>query len=419
VTLNSTVAAGDSITIDYYGVTNSSSASSASVSFTVGSAYTYSTNSVSLTSVPTSPVNVVPSDPTPGATANYTISGIAAPSGGITATTSAAAGGTIVLAFPSGTVLPGAVADYTLKDLTTPSSGGVYSGASGVSVSGTTVTLETQHTIAAGDNLQLTITGVINPTAASNTDAVGYTGVVAAAQQVTTVPTAAKTYANGALIKSGAQIDVVAGGYAFGIPNGTVFGKIKAMDKSSVVSGSFPTATTPAPGTLIHPVGTAGYWVVGTNGDVYQFSSMTQFKKDGYVASQVIPVPNTGGLTAGAGAPPTAATTMANGALVQFGTTIYEYAGGVPTGIQTPAQLASIQKMTGAMVVKGSGSTATAASASANGTLVKPLGKAGVWVSNSGTLYQFMSGSQFATDGYSFQYVLPVATEGSYTLSSL
>jgi flavoprotein len=108
VSLNSNVAAGDSITIDYYGVTNSSSASSASVSFTVGSsAYTYSTNSVSLTSVPTTPVNVVPSDATPGAAANYTISGIAAPSGGIAATTSSSSpGGTIVLTFPTGTVLP-------------------------------------------------------------------------------------------------------------------------------------------------------------------------------------------------------------------------------------------------------------------------------------------------------------------------
>jgi len=170
---------------------------------------------------------------------------------------------------------------------------------------------------------------------------------------------------------------------------------------------------------LINPVGTSGYWVVGTNGEIYQFSSMSQFMKDGYVASQVIPVPNAGGLTAGAGAPPNAAATMANGALVQFGSTIYEYAGGVPTGIQTPAQLASIQKMTGAMVVMGSGSTPTAATTSANGTLVQPLGKAGIWVSDGGTLYQFMTASQFMTYGYSFQYVLPVATLGTYMASSI
>lgn len=426
VTLNSNVAAGDSITIDYYGVSNSSTATSASATFTLGGSggYTFATNSVSLTSVPTSPVSVTLSDATPGAASNYTISGIAAPSGGITATTSTTSGGSIVLDFPSGTVLPGATADYTLKDLTSPSSSGVYgvtvgTGATGTSVAGLPqVTITTQNTIAAGDSLQLTITGVINPTAASNTDAVDYTGVVAAPQQVLTVPTATTTYPNGALIQSGGQIDVVAGGYAFGIPSPTVFGKIRAMDKSSVVAGSFPTASAPAPGALINPVGTSGYWVVGTNGDIYQFSSMSQFMKDGYITSQVIPVPSTGGLTAGAGAPPTAAMTMANGALVKFGSTIYEYAGGVATGIQNPTQLAAIQKVTGAMVVMGSGSTPTSASTSENGTLVQPLGKAGVWVNDNGTLYQFMSASQFTTDGYSFQYVLPVAMTGSYTLSS-
>lgn len=420
VTLNSNVSAGDSITVDYYGVTNSSSSSSASATFTLGSAYSFATNSVSLTSVPTSPVTVTLSDATPGAAANYTVSGIAAPSGGITATTSSATGGSIVLSFPVGTVLPGAAADYTLKDLTTSSSSGVYGVVVGTSsTSRPEVTITTQNTIAAGDDLQLTITGVINPTAASSTDAVNYTGVVAAPQQVTTVPSAAMTYPNGALIQSAGQIDVVAGGYAFGIPTPTVFGDIMKMDHSSVVSGTFPTATMPAPGTLINPVGTSGYWVVGTNGEIYQFSSMSQFMKDGYVASQVIPVPNAGGLTAGAGAPPTAAATMANGALVQFGSTIYEYAGGVATGIATPAELASIQKMTGAMVVMGSGSTPTNATASANGTLVQPLGHAGIWVSDGGTLYQFMSATQFMTDGYSFQYVLPVAMTGSYTLSSL
>jgi len=75
--------------------------------------------------------------------------------------------------------------------------------------------------------------------------------------------------------------------------------------------------------------------------------------------------------------------------------------------------------MTGAMVVMGSGSTPTAATTSANGTLVQPLGTAGIWVSNDGTLYQFMTASQFTSDGYSFQYVLPVAQLGTYATSSI
>jgi len=337
--------------------------------------------------------------------------------------TGGASGTPIHLVFPSGTVLPTAASDYTLADLTSSSSSGVYSVVYTSDDGEYGVTILPANNIASGDDLMITISGVTNPTTGSATDTMSYgsTALTAATQQAVsmTVPKATMTYPNGALIQSGGQIDVVAGGYAFGIPTPAVLNKIMMMDHSSVQSGTFPTATMPAPGTLINPVGTSGYWVVGTNGDIYQFSSMSQFKTDGYLASQVIPVPNAGGLTAGAGAPQNAAVTMANGALVQFGSTIYEYAGGVPTGIATPAELASIQKMTGAMVVMGSGSTPTAATTSANGTLVQPLGKAGIWVSDGGTLYQFMTASQFTSDGYSFQYVLPVAQLGTYTTSSI
>jgi hypothetical protein len=239
------------------------------------------------------------------------------------------------------------------------------------------------------------------------------------ASTLDTVPNAAITYPNGALIQSGQQIDVIAGGYAFGIPTPAMMNKITKADTSTVVTGTFPTTTTPTPGTLINPVGTPGYWVVGTNGEIYAFSSMSQFTSDGYLLSQVVPVPNTGGLVVHAGTPPTAAMTMANGALVQYGTTIYEYAGQVPTGIQTPAQLAEIQRITGAVVLKGSGTTPTAATTSANGTLVHPLGTDGIWVSDGHVLYQFTSPSQFTTDGYASRYVLPVATLGTYTKSAI
>ena len=427
ITLPSAAAEGNSVTLELFGVKNPDS-STAMLGLTVGTAtgatgassYSYASPAVSLTAASSSAnVVVTPSSEVPGASATYTVNGLAAAE----ALTGGASGTPIHLVFPSGTVLPTAVSDYTLTDLTSSSSSGVYSVTytSGDAEAG--VTILPANNIASGDDLMITISGVTNPPTASATDVMSYgnTALVAATQQAAavSVPTAATTYPNGALIQSGGQIDVVAGGHAFGIPSPTVFGKIRAMDKSGVVAGSFPTASAPAPGTLINPVGTSGYWVVGTNGEIYQFSSMSQFMKDGYITSQVIPVPNTGGLTAGAGAPPTAANTMANGSLVQFGSTIYEYAGGIATGIATPAQLAAIQKVTGAMVVMGSGSTPTSASTSANGTLVQPLGKAGVWVSNSGTLYQFMSASQFTTDGYSFQYVLPVAMTGSYTLSSI
>jgi hypothetical protein len=420
------VNAGQQVAITVFGV--SVTGSSGTNSYTVGvatgadSLTAYGTATEDFT-VASGNVPVVLSNTGLQASSNYTISGLEA-TAAIPADTNTVGNtfGTgnddyeLELAFPSKTSLPTSASDYTITDSTNSSGSGQVSG---VTVSGSDVYLTVANNIAENDVFSIAVDGAINPLQGSNIYSIQITGNVEAAAVSTTVPNATMTYPNGALIQSGGQIDVVAGGYAFGIPTPTVLNKIMMMEHSSVVSGTFPTATMPAPGTLINPVGTSGYWVVGTNGEIYQFSSMSQFMTDGYVASQVIPVPNAGGLTAGAGAPPKASVTMANGALVQFGSTIYEYAGGVPTGIATPAELASIQKMTGAMVVMGAGSTPTPANTSANGTLVQPLGKAGIWVSDGGTLYQFMTASQFTSDGYSFQYVLPVAQLGTYTTSSI
>jgi hypothetical protein len=414
-----TTVAGDKYQLVSYGATFSSSGSVA-VGLSTSKDTIPATQNVTVAAASSQPqIQVTLSDSQPGALSNWTVSNIEA-NGALTGGSSS---DTLTLT-STGAVFPSYGPDYSLTDSTTPSDS--FTNPPIINGGGTdSVTIELPNGLASGDVFSINVDGVINPSSVDiNDDATlassSSAGVIEAAQApVTTVPKATMTYPNGALIQSGGQIDVVAGGYAFGIPTPTVLGDIMKMDHSSVQSGTFPTATMPAPGTLINPVGTSGYWVVGTNGEIYQFSSMSQFMQEGYVASQVIPVPNAGGLTAGAGAPPKASTTMANGALVQFGSTIYEYAGGVPTGIQTPAQLASIQKMTGAMVVMGSGSTPTAAKTSANGTLVQPLGKAGIWVSDGGTLYQFMSASQFTNDGYSFQYVLPIATLGTYTPSSI
>ncbi len=412
-----TTVSGDKYELVSYGATFASSGSVSVGLYTTNDTIP-ATQNVSVAAASSAPqIQVTTSNSSPGALSNWTVSNVEAQ----TALTGGTVSDTLTLT-STGATFPSYGPDYTVTDLTTPSDS--FSNPSITGGGTDSVTIELPNGLAQGDKFTVSVNGVINPGTTVNDTldlaASSAAGTIeAAAAAVTAVPTATTTYPSGALIQSGGQIDVVAGGHAFGIPSPTVFGKIRAMDKSSVVAGSFPTASAPAPGTLINPVGTSGYWVVGTNGEIYQFSSMSQFMKDGYITSQVIPVPNTGGLTAGAGAPPTAANTMANGALVQFGSTIYEYAGGIATGIATPAQLAAIQKVTGAMVVMGSGSTPTSASTSANGTLVQPLGKAGVWVSNSGTLYQFMSASQFTTDGYSFQYVLPVAMTGSYTLSSI
>jgi len=226
--LNSNVASGDSITVDYYGV-KIPSASSEAVTTTVG-AYTSTSNTVNLASGPSSvPVQVILSNQNPGVDSTYTISGLAVPSGGIPAleTTSSDQIELLPTGGTSGsntTVLPTDPADYTLTDLTNGASSGVTM-VTPASSGG--VYIENTNALAAGDQLQITVNDVLNPSTASNTYTIQAENLVAATQTVTTtVPTAAMTYPNGALIQSGGQIDVVAGGYAFGIPTPAVLNKI-------------------------------------------------------------------------------------------------------------------------------------------------------------------------------------------------
>ena len=413
--------AGDSLTVDYYGITNTAAASvSGAISLSSGFTVPVTTNTVAYTAASTASVypTVTVSNPVAGGTATYTITGLVAGSAGIPA------GSALQVQFgtntaPQGTLstgtypaLPTSPANYTLTDLSS-SSGSGLSNVPLVSAGGANLT--NTNAINAGDNLQLTITGVINPGTGNNYAAefAGFSG----SSQLVGVPSAAVTYSNGALVQSGSQIDVIAGGYAFGIPSFSTYQTIAGMLGTTVVSGSFPTATAPRAGTLIQPVGSAGVWVVGTNGMIYQFSSASQLTSDGYSFMNVIPVPSAAGLTAGTGVPPTAAVTTPDGALVQYGTTIYVYAGGTPFGIPTFANYQTIAAATGTMVVQGSGTTPVASSTTANGVLVQPLGTAGIWVTYNGSLYPFSTPAQLTSDGYSFNYVVPVPTTGSLNIA--
>ncbi len=427
------VAAGDSITVDYYGVTNSTYGTSvtASADLSTNDTIASTSNSVSYSgaTATASGLNVTVSNSIVSGTSTYTISGIIAGGTGVNNL-----GETIQLDFSNGSaaqtglVLPGNSVNYTLTDLTSAGSSGataatgtsVLSNANGPS-SVADVTLTTTNAIAAGDKLQVVITGVQNPSAASTTEYVTVDGIsslpMASNSVSTTTPSAASTYSNGSLIQAGSQIDVIAGGYAFGIPSFSTYQTIAGMLGTTVVSGSFPTATAPRAGTLIQPVGSAGVWVVGTNGMIYQFSSASQLTSDGYSFMNVIPVPSAAGLTAGVGVPPTAAVTTPDGALVQYGTTIYVYAGGTPFGIPTFADYQTIAAGTGTMVVMGSGTTPVASSSTANGVLVQPVGTPGIWVTYNGSLYPFSTPAQLTGDGYSFNYVVPVPNTGSLTIA--
>ncbi len=422
--LGSSVAAGDSITIDYYGVASTATGTSVSASVvgTGSSSYTIAavSNTVSLGAVSnTSGLNVAVSNSTASAIANYTISGLVASGPGLQT-------GSIVVDFSqtapvngvspvvqTGLVLPPG-ADVTLTDLTTGATLGqstaVVENATSTFAS-LTITLSGGVYVNAGDNLQITVSGVQNPSAASTAEYATVlstsslpiqTGAVAA-----TFPTAATTYPNGAFVQSGGQIDVIAGGVGFGIPTFNDYQQIATSDSSSVVSGSFPTGTAVRTGTLLKVLGSPAIYVIGTNGDAYPFSTPTEFTSDGYSAMSVVNVPNLGSLTTGSGAAPTAAVTMPDGALVQSGSTIYVYAGGKAFGIPTFADYQTIAAATGTQVVMGTVSNTAATSLTA-GTLIQPIGSAGIWVSDGTSIYQFSTASQFASDGYNGANVVPV-----------
>lgn len=420
-TFNANVAAGDSVTVDYYNEANTSAASVSAAVSTSNYSVAVTTNAVSLALASTTAVypTVSLGSATAGAVTTYTLGDFVVPTGGVLANTAigvAVGTGTGGLgtsfAGATGFTFPANSVNYTLTDLTN-------SAASGATVSAITsagFTLTNTNALAAGDKIQITVTGVTNSLTAGTNYMFSVTGLASGSVGIST-PNAGLTYSNGALVQSGGQIDVIAGGYAFGIPSFSTYQTIAGMLGTTVVSGSFPTATAPRAGTLIQPVGSAGVWVVGTNGMIYQFSSASQLTTDGYSFMNVIPVPSAAGLTAGTGVPPTAAVTTPDGALVQYGTTIYVYAGGTPFGIPTFANYQTIAAATGTMVVQGSGTTPVASATTANGVLVQPIGTAGIWVTYNGSLYPFSTPAQLTGDGYSFNYVVPVPNTGSLTIA--
>ncbi|CAG4934288.1 unnamed protein product [Acidithrix sp. C25] len=417
VSVPTAVTAGDSISITLLGVTNPSAAGSDSASVytdsdTISTSASYSLTAASTT---TSTPTVTLSSSLAGGASTYTISNVSASAAfpvGVSSTTPQ-----IGLYFPTGTGLPTATSQYTITDLTNSSGTGAPATVTvDTTVAGDTgVTLTVSKAIAQGDQLKIAISNVINP--AAGTDVATLSGLVASTVSVApTFPTTAMTYPNGAFVQSGAQIDVIAGGIGFGISTQAAFGQLQAMNPASVVTGTFPTATGPRAGTLIQVAGSAGIWVVGTDGKIYQFSSASQFMADGYSPMQVVEVPSSGGLTAGTGVPPTAATTMADGSIQNFGGTFYVYDGGHAFGISTQAQAAAVEASTGSTVITGSGS-APASSTIADGSLIQPVGSAGIYVTSGGSANQFNSGTQLRANGYTGMYVVAVPSLGSVTVA--
>ena len=409
------IAAGDTVNVTLLGVTNAATSGSQSVSVSTGVDTVPVSASFQLTAATTTTLTptVTPSSSTTGVLNNYTITNVSAAAAYATGSTT----GQIGLYFPTTngvTSYPTAPSQYMINDLTNPADSGpaatvAVDGSSPTGYSG--VLLTVSKAIASGDNLSIVVTGVTNPGTAG-LDTMEFGGLNASTQTVATFPSAGMTYPNGALVQSGGQIDVIAGGYAFGIPSLSALAQLG--NSSTVVAGTFPTATAPRAGTLIAVAGAPGIWVVGTNGMIYQFSSVSQFLADGYSPMQVVEVPSAGGLTVGTGVPPTAAATMADGSVQNFGGTLYVFDGGVAFGIPNIATANTILAATGSTPIVGSGSAPMAGTV-ANGAILQ-VGSS-TYVTSGGMAYLSTGSSQLASSGYSTMYAVQVPSLGSITVA--
>lgn len=417
IPLTGSIKAGDVIQVTLLGVTNASAVGSATASISTTGDSNAVTGTYQLTAATSTTLTptVSPSNVATGVLNNYTITNVSASAA--YATGAAAGTSQIELFFQTGTSFPTAVSQYTINDITNSAESGAPATVTPITSLPTGYTggvdLTVSKAIASGDQLSIVVDGVTNPGTASLYN-MGFIGLNAATQAVApTLPSAAMTYPNGAFVQSGGQIDVIAGGYGFGIATPASYAQIAASDMSSVVSGSFPTTTAPRAGTLIQVAGSAGIWVVGTDGKIYQFSSPTQFLGDGYSPMQVVEVPSAGGLTVGVGAPPTAAATKADGSIQNFGGTLYVFDGGVAFGIPSLAVYSQVEASTMATPIIGSGS-APMSGTIADGSILQVAGT--YYVTSGGKAFSVTS-ANLTSNGYTTMYSIVVPSLGSVQIA--
>ncbi|HXW33044.1 MAG TPA: hypothetical protein VEJ87_00575, partial [Acidimicrobiales bacterium] len=181
ITVPNAIKAGDALSLQVTGVVNPSTGGSETLSIVTSDdtvAATSSTYSIASSIGAVSQPSVLLSSSTAEASGvTYTIGFTTSGTGAI------AAGGSITLVGPSGTVWPHADSAYVLTDSTTPS--GSFTSASGMSFAdpgldlynwadggrGAAVTITVPNAINASDALSLAVSGVVNP-GASGTDSV-------------------------------------------------------------------------------------------------------------------------------------------------------------------------------------------------------------------------------------------------------
>jgi hypothetical protein len=419
-------AKGDAITVIVTGITNPAAAATVA-DFTVATstdtaaadAAAYGIVAASTTSV-TSSITVVPNPDTKGSLAVWTITGLQAPS-------AISASGTVTITGTCGTctglVFPSLASDYVITDATTATGSGT---ATAVAVTTNDIAqITVPNAIKAGDDISIVVSNVVNPSVDSLTDSLSFTNLDAAATTEAIFPDANVTYPDGSIVNFSGTYYVFAGGHAFGIPTPAVFAAIQAVDHAALVTAatgaSVPTAA-PRVGTLIVVYNNATIYVVGTDGDLHGFATPTQFVAAGYDGAIEITVPSLGGLTVGAtvgslGDAANALATSSDGAIVDSSGTYYVFAGGKAFGIPTPASLTTVLagEPSGTTPLTGTVAASATTAAIAAGVVVTIGG--GVYVTSGGTLFQFKSQSQLATDGYGGTPSITLPSVGGLTVS--
>jgi hypothetical protein len=402
IPLSLSVSSGDALTVFLVGVTNPPEG-------TVNDfAVSTSSDGVPVVAPPytigaSAGVAVSVSPSSAGSIATYVISDLYASSA------MSAGSSTIALDGPAGTVFPNSPGDYSVQDATTPSGSGTV--ATPLTGGGTNdVTLKVPGDISAGDRLTITVTGIINPSAASNTDTIGLTGAVTGPSTAAVpFPHASAAYPNGAFIGFSGRDYVLAGGHAFEVSSSKILAALQKVDHATFAAGAAgakPPSGTPRQGTLIftRPVnGAATIYVVGSDGELHGFVSPTQFKSDGYDPALVVTVPNLNGVKLGrsVGAVGTAGNafgTSSDGAIIDSSGTYFVFAGGRAFLVPSLAELSNLRKVDKAQVLSGHVGGAQENAGIAGGVELSVPGR--VYVTYQGNLYPFKSISQLRADGY-------------------
>jgi hypothetical protein len=410
------ISAGDALTVTVAGVTNPPSGTYSNFTV-VTSADTVPAAAPPFTIGPSGAAGVIvtPNPTAVGVLSTYTVTNLYT-TGPFTAQSSTIG----ITANTAGTTLPNNKSSYTVTDITTPSGSGTAFAVSGYTGNGITITVP--NALNSGDQLVLTISGVINPSTASSTNTMTFTGNLTGPSAVAPFPKANATFPNGALINFAGPIYVFAGGKAFGIPNPTVLNKIRSVNHAVVLNAA-PGSTLPAvassrSGTLITTQtvnGNPTIYVVGTDGQLHGFSTPQQLKSTGYDAALNVTVSNLGGMTVGstvgvAGSAASAFSTSADGAIINSSGTFFTFAGGRAFGIPTPASLTRIRKTNNATELTGTVTSTQTGASIASGVLLSVVSTttAIVYVSYVGNIFPFRTPTQLKNDGYGGTAAVPV-----------